>query len=211
MNSYSVEEEAEFRGVHAVLHFTRLNGAIGILATGYVLSREQLPNEKRLEFIGELNATNQVREIDRRWHGYVNMSVSKVNEKFFRYSRNTHPEDSWVVFVFSPQVLSAEGVIFCTTNNVYPSCLRQRGVAGFSALFADRVLGRYQYEHYRDATTPSEMPTDVQAEVLVPERVSVDHLIRIAVENDAALADVDGILGGLDLDIPVVVDASIFR
>ena len=99
---------------------------------------------------------------------------------------------------FKPEILGHPGVVFTTTNNIYPACRRAEGLRGFEQLFADFVLGRHNTRHNR-VDKPANWPTDRQAEVLYPGELSCDYLQRIDVQLEESVDVVCGILGGLDL------------
>lgn len=192
---------ANARGVSEVLHFTTVQGAVGVLAGGAVKSRHRLPTEKYLEHVYRPNAKNRS---DTAWLDYVNLSVSRINDWMFDTSERWHVAEgvSWIVLSFVPDVLAHPGVVFATTNNIYPSCKRAEGVAGFDAIFADLVLGRYSSRHTRTGS-PSNLPTDRQAEVLYPGELSTQYLQRIDVQLEEALYDIEGALGVLGPRVPV--------
>ena len=166
------------REITEVVHFTTVSGAVGILASGAVKSRRRLPEDKYLEHVYRPNARNRSR--DTLWHDYVNLSVSRINDSMFDSSERWHAVDgvSWVVLSFRPHILGDPGVVFATTNNIYPACLRGEGLAGFDAMFADPVWGRYSCRQER-VGLPDNFTTDRQAEVLYPGELVLDHLQRI--------------------------------
>lgn len=197
------------RGIAEVLHFTTIQGAVGIIASGALKSRRRLPKEKYLEHVYRPNAA--IRH-DVAWLDYVNLSISRINDSMFGSSERWHvTEDvSWVVLSFVPEILGHPGVVFTTTNNIYPSCRRGEGLPGFNQLFDDPVFGRYNRRHTR-AGIPEHFTTDRQAEVLYPGEVDVGFLQRIDVQLDEALDDVHGALGGLDHLAPVRHAPEVFR
>ena len=204
-----VETEAKHRGIRQVVHFTTVRGAVGVLWSGFVKSRLRLPKDKHLEFVYRPNAN--VRKDD-AWLDYVNLSIERINDWMFSTSVRWHAAEGnpWVVLSFEPQILAHPGVVFTSTNNIYPTCRRAEGLAGFSAMFADIVLGRYSNRHDRHSKPPA-WPTDRQAEVLYPVELSCRHLQRIDVQTEVALDDVNGALGGLGMDVPVSYAPEVFQ
>ena len=185
----------ERRGVQNVIHFTTMTGAVGVLASGAVKSRARLPGDKYLEYVYKPNATYRK---DTAWLDYVNLSVERINDWMFDASRRWHlnEHNPWVVLSFAPQVLAHPGVVFTTTNNIYPACTRAEGLPGFERMFADTVRGRYCIVHNRSGKLPA-WPTDRQAEVLYPGQLSCDHLQRIDVQTEDAVDSIHGTLSGL--------------
>lgn len=206
----AVAEAAHARGVFQVVHFTTVQGAVGALASGGVLCRRRLPREAYLEHVYSPNARDRSR--DAAWHGYVNLSVTHINDWMFDHSERWHISDgvSWVVLAFSPEILAHPGVVFCTTNSIYPTCSRQEGLVGFEAMFGDEVTGRYGRLHVRE-DLPANVPTDRQAEVLYPDCVDISWLERIDVQSEAALDDVAGAVGVLGTDVPYRHAPEVFQ
>lgn len=197
-------------GVTEVLHFTRVTGAVGILASGAVKSRNQLPADTYLEHIYQPNAIDRSRDVE--WHDYVNLSVSRINTWMFGTSQRWHARDGvpWVVFVFGPTILGDPGVVFTTTNNIYPTCHRWERLAGFTAMFDQVVYGRYASKHTRDGLLPH-YPTDRQAEVLYPGALGLAHLIRIDVEVEETADTIMGTLGALGMEVAVRYAPEVFE
>ena len=178
-----VVEAAEKRGITSIVHFTMISGLVGILASGVVKSRRGLPEDEFLKYVYEPNAAN--RRFDEDWLDYVNLSVTNINPHMFRFSEREHPEDEWVILKFGPQILGDPGVVFSTTNNIYPAAQRCRGLRGFEQMFAQAVPGRYGKITPRAGQSPC-LPTDPQAEVLYPFELPLDYLHTITARHGEA-------------------------
>ena len=204
-----VVDAAVCRGVSQVVHFTTIRGALGVLASGAVKCRERLPKDDYLEHVYKPNAV--VRK-DPRWLDYVNLSIERINEWMFKSSVRWHSEQNnpWVVLSFHPRMLGDPGVVFTTTNNIYPSCRRTEGLNGFRHMFAEETIGRYGAVHNR-ANKPAAWPTDRQAEVLYPGELSCDHLKRIDVQREESLDTIRGILEIVPIDVPVRHAPEVFK
>ncbi len=182
----------EEREIKEILHFTTNKGITGILALQSVLSRKRLPKKEYLEHILKLNCPDRSRDID--WLDYVNLSISSINKRLFDISKDkwhSRMDGWWCVLSFSPEILTHSGVVFCTTNNAYNSVVqRGEGATGLRGLFADRVI-EYESRTFaiRRNSTPSNQPTSSQAEVLYPQKLSLEYLQAIYVkESDDASA-----------------------
>lgn len=173
-----VVEAAEERGITSIVHFTRISGLKGILASEAVKARAYLPEDARLKYVYEENAPDRSR--DSPWHGYVSMSVTHINVRMFESSKGWHPDDQWVILDFDPAPLGDPGVVFATTNNAYAGVIhRCTGLPGFEQMFAERVpWGQYGSVRTRDDRR-RDQPTDPQAEALYPVELSLDHLRRV--------------------------------
>ena len=189
------------RDISQVVHFTTLRGVIGILADGSLKSRKRLQENQYLQFVFRPNV--RIRK-DPQWVDYVSLSIERINDWMFDSSSSWHhsQEHPWALLCFAPEILSHEGVVFATTNNIYPSCKRAEGFEGFSRMFNDRVAGRYCKIHTRDGLKDA-WPTDRQAEVLYPSEVSCSYLQSIVTQEEEVTDTIHGILGGLGKRVPV--------
>ena len=200
-NCTEIVEVAKDRGISDIVHFTTQRGVIGILATNALKSRARLEDDKYLEHVYHPNVP--VRK-DPEWEDYVSLSITRINDWMFDSSNRWHIRDNnpWVVLSFSPEVLGHKGVVFTTTNNIYPSCRRKEGLVGFERLFGEKVRGRFDNIHIRGAKLANH-PTDRQAEVLYPGELSCEYLQRIDVQLETTEEAIHGILAGLMCDVPV--------
>ena len=193
------------RGITSILHFTRARpGLVGILDSSAVKARRHLPEDVRLRHVYEENAVDRSR--DRRWHGYINLSVTSINVWMFEASRRWRAEAEWVILDFNPQILGDPGVVFCTTNNAYSTAHRHAGLQGFDQMFASMVPGYLGRESTRSEREPNQ-PTDQQAEVLYPSALSLDHLESIIVGDDETCDTVEAALANFPHHTPNVAIA----
>ena len=209
-NCLDILKAAECRGITQVVHFTTMSGAVGILASNAVKSRQKLPEDQYLEFVFEPNAKYRK---DSAWLDYVNLSIERINDWMFQVSEKWHASEDnpWVVLSFHPRILAHSGVVFATTNNIYPACRRTEGLAGFNSMFAETVYGRYCTRFKRIGKIETSWTTDRQAEVLYPGELSCEHLQRIDAQHEESLDHIHGILGGLNLDVPVRHAPEVFQ
>lgn len=176
------------RNITSIVHFTRIPGLVGVLAGSAVKARSLLPEDALVKHVYQPNVDSR---LDPRWYDYVNLSVSEINPYMFISSRREHPSDMWVILEFSPNILGDPGVVFCTTNNIYPAVRRSSGLRGFKQMFAPQVQGRYNESHDRSSRR-DDQTTDPQAEVLYPFELPLDHLHTVTAgdehAHDAAVA-----------------------
>lgn len=200
---------AEQRGITQVVHFTTVKGVVGILAAGAIKSRARVSEDQYLEHVYEPNALFRK---DTPWLDYVNLSIERINDWMFQTSAKWHPaeDNPWTMLSFHPRILAHPGVVFTTTNNIYPACERSEGLAGFARMFADTILGHYSKPHDRTSKLAA-WPTDRQAEVLYPGEVSCVNLQRIDVQQERSLETIEGMLGGLGLNIPIRYAPEVFE
>ena len=205
-----VLDAARHRGVQSVVHFTTASGAIGVFASGAVKSRSRLQEDQYLEHVYRPNAPFRK---DRDWLDYVSLSIARINPCMFEYSEHLHVADNnpWVLLSFDPEILSHPGVVFATTNNIYPACRRAEGRAGFERLFAQSVYGRYCKLHERTDDVMSDWPTDRQAEVLYPGEVPCSWLRRVDVQLAETKDTICGARDVLKLDVSVRHTPEVFE
>jgi len=168
------------REIAEVMHFTTNTGLLGMLASGGILSRQRLPEEKYLEHVYQPNA--KVRK-DPAWLDYVNLSVSRINHEFFGKASTWHSDRNvgWCVVALDPVILTHEGVVFATTNNMYTGVRRAPGPEGIEALFAARITRWVGNFVSRGDDLPDHLTTCHQAEVLYPARVPSEYFRGIYV------------------------------
>jgi hypothetical protein len=170
------------RGVEEVLHFTTEKGVLGALQIGNLLSRKRVQGNPDLAFI----FTGVWPRRDPAWLDHVSLSLTKINRSLYLKAAANLPELWWAIFSFRVEILDHPGVVFTTTNNVYEEvCERGEGAVGLRAMFQDHVpWGYYGSVKHRQASRPKSEPTDIQAEVLYPEEISLDYLQRLYVPED---------------------------
>ena len=199
---------AKERRITGIVHFTRIRGFLGILASATVKNRRDLPEDELVRHVYEANADD--RTLDERWHDYVNLSVTTINVRMFRFSQRQHPGDDWVILEFGPEILGDRGVVFCTTNNIYPAARRRQGLRGFEQLFAPTVPGWYGYPMAR-GDRPPHQTTDPQAEVLYPFELPLKHLHTVTVPDDHVYDAVEAALCHFPHEPKIKSDPEAFR
>ncbi|HEX3462580.1 MAG TPA: DarT ssDNA thymidine ADP-ribosyltransferase family protein [Candidatus Elarobacter sp.] len=200
-------------GVEEVVHFTRNCGLLGIAAEGAVLARKHLDRSQYLKHIYRPNAKlrRDVEQLD-----YVNLSIGRVNASLLDIAMNKWYRDEedlfWCVLAFSPEILSHNGVLFVTTNNMYTGAVRAPGAAGLRALYEPAVEQWTGKIVRRRPETERAWPTCRQAEALYPDALSVKYLTKIYLRDEADGDEAHGVLKTFGLNrIPLVIDASMFK
>ncbi len=195
-----IVDAAVKRGVTSIVHFTRSRpGLVGILDSSAVKARRDLPEDARLRHVYEDNAADRSR--DQQWHGYVNLSITGLNKWMFQASKRWYPKAEWVILDFSPEILGDPGVVFCTTNNAYPTAHRHAGIKGFNQMFASMVPGYTGHESTRSRRGLNQT-TDHQAEVLYPSVLSLNHLQSVIVGDESTCDTVEAALASFPHHAP---------
>ena len=193
-----VVDRARERGISEILHFTTSTGLIGILASGELLSRDQLKEADYVHNVTLLNSPNRSR--DAAWTDYANLSVTVVNSHMLGSSVGWHENDDiwWAVLAFDVEILGHDGVQFTTTNNVYPVCKRGEGLDAFEAMFDSLVpWGIYGSTVRRPTDKAANLTTHFQAEVLYPQRLPLEHPRTVYVKEPQHIDEVRAILAGI--------------
>lgn len=193
-----IRAEATRRGIMRLCHFTpsRNLGHIAADKEGVLASCHLKENEKSI-----LNPTD-VRRLD-GYLDHVSCSVQYPNAWYFRTARSREPLFlDWVVLFITPDYLWREGTKFSPRNAATEGGgLVREGYEAFLALFAKSV-GKYARSPYH----PDFLPTDEQAEVLIPDRVRREDILAVAVCDEAQARREDSRLGFLGLKpVPFVI------
>lgn len=209
----TISEYIAERGIEEVLHFTTNSGLTGILRLSAIKCRNLLRNEKLLEHIFKQSCPD--RRLDAAWHGYVNLSITRINSRLFNIaSENWHSglDGWWCVIAISPEIMEHDGVHFTTTNNIYPACQRRTGLAGLKAMYAPSVAAMYGYPVRRFDGQSDAATTCFQAEVLYPKEVPLKYVRRIYFRKDEHADAAFAIMSAVGTDpIECVVDPTKFK
>lgn len=177
---------------------------------GYIaeLARHETPDNDALELevstfgrwarslVGEVNITGGDK-VAAMLRPHLDTFATSRQQEFLvdevQYILGRFPDVEWVILEFGPEILGDRGVVFSTTNNIYPAARRGRSLPGFEQLFAPTVAGRYGHPVNR-GDRPSNQPTDPQAEVLYPFELALEHLHTVTVPDDDTEDAVDAAL-----------------
>ena len=171
------------RGITRLCHFTPsrnlahiANDPRGVLATRHLKADEQTL----------FNPTDIMR-LD-GYPDHVCCSIQYPNAWYFRKARqNETLFRDWVVLLIHRRYLWQAGTKFCPRNAAAAhGRLIGEGVEAFHELFADLVEGVHPY--HRGPNHLDSLPTDEQAEVLVPDRIRRTDVQGVVVRDDAQAA-----------------------
>jgi hypothetical protein len=139
-------------------------------------------------------------------------SIEYPNTYYFATVREQdHLFKDWVVLFIDPSYLWQEGTYFCPCN-ASRSCgsYIKDGLEGFRSLFS---LSSPGIKFNRSAFHLTAAPTDIQAEVLVSEPISLDSILGIVVrtEEQAQRELCRFRLQGISFTIPIYVVPEFFN
>ena len=179
----SIRERANRRGITRLCHFTPSRNLAHIASDprGLLASRHLQDDEAAI-----FNPTDRMRLDGYRDH--VCCSIQYPNAWYFRRAReNERLFPDWVVLLIDARHLWQAGTKFCPRNAAAEhGRLVQQGVTAFDSLFADVVEGFRVYS--RGPRHPDFLPTDEQAEVLIPDQISRRDVRGVVVQDDEQAA-----------------------
>ena len=192
-----IRERANRRGITRLCHFTPSRNLAHIASDprGLLASRH-LQDDETVIF----NPTDKARLDGHPSH--VCCSIQYPNAWYFRRAReNERLFPDWVVLLIDARYLWQAGTKFCPRNAAAGhGRLVQEGVTAFESLFAGVVEGFDVYR--RGPQHPDFLPTDEQAEVLIPDRISRQDVKGVVVRDDDQAAREASRLKLQDLPIP---------
>ena len=200
-----IELLARSRGITRLCHFAPLLNVHHILASGAILCSERIETE----LLSSFNPTDRLRLDGRTTHICASLEYPNVwyLEKLEALADN-YPHHA--IFLINVRVLSAEGVLFSARNAAGGARIHLPGRVGFDRLYEHTVTGNQTWT--RMAGHPSWLPTDMQAEVLVPGSISLDSVTGVVVKSTEVAATFLAQLRAAkaSLGVPLLVSAAMF-
>lgn len=177
----SIKREVERRGITRLCHFTPSRNLLHILTTEQgILATKKLEENERNVF-----TPTDLQRLDRH-EDHICCSIEFPNAWYFEQvkSKDNLFRD-WVVLFINPKYLWFPGTRFCHRNAAsnYGTNIIE-GEEGFKAMFADTVSGAYGKTRCRCPNHLPCSPTDDQAEVLVPDQITISDILAIAVPTE---------------------------
>ena len=175
-----IRTEATRRRITRLCHFTpsRNLGHIAEDPRGILASRHLVKDEKAI-----FNPTDSAR-LD-GFPGHVCCSIQYPNAWYFKTARaQERLFRDWVVLLIDPHYLWHTDTKFCPRNAAAGhGRLVGDGADAFEGLFAKATEGQRTFR--RGPRHPSFLPTDEQAEVLIPDHVERRDVVGIVVRDEA--------------------------
>jgi hypothetical protein len=177
----AIKQSATRRQISRLCHFTPSRNLVHIVTDPRgVLATHHLEEVDRAAF----NPT----DLD-RWDGHKSHVCSSVQYPNAWYFKKARRKDrifiDWVVLLIAPHYLWMTGTKFCPRNaSAGGGRAITEGHAAFEGMFAGRVVGAYGQEFTRESGRLDCLPTDEQAEVLVPDQVVREDILGLVVKNE---------------------------
>jgi hypothetical protein len=203
----AIRARAMARGIKRLCHFTPSRNLVHIATQRQgVLATQHLREDEKTV----LNPTDL-----ERFDGYpdhVCCSIQYPNAWYFRKAEEKERLfRDWVVLLISAHYLWLPGTKFCPRNAAanYGRDVRS-GAEAFESLFAPSVEGAYGTIYRRSGSHPLWLPTDDQAEVLIPDRIRREDILGIAVRDESQAKRETVRLEQLDEPVPPIFIAPLF-
>lgn len=216
-NYIEFQNEIKERGIEYLIHFTPTKNLLSILDNNELMSRAKLENLdiEQFDILDYVQFTDDVRYDDKN---YINLSLSGPNTFLFSKFRQKTKEDftiNWCVIKIDPKHIYDIETLFALTNAASNAAKRQYGISGdldkFRMLFTEQ-LNIKAYNGVRTIarnSIHSKYPTDVQAEILVKDKISSDSILEVCFESEEKLAEAKAAMSFFDTS-KFVVDKNIF-
>ena len=164
-------------GIRRLCHFTRLSSLRDIVHDRCIKPSVEL----RPEQINDSERYDQLRD-------HVCCSIMFPN--VFLLNEYAKDLSDWCVLILRGSLLGQPDVLFCAVNAATKfGELVEPGLAGLESLYRNEVrLGNRHWR--RSPNQPKSVPTDNQAEVLIPGRIPLDAIDEIVVVSDVAQGQV---------------------
>ena len=173
---HSIKTEVSRRGITRLCHFTPSRNLSHIVShpIGLLSSRRLTQDEDTI-----LNPTDTERMDGCKDH--VCCSIQYPNAWYFQKARSHETLfRDWVVLLIKPNYLWMAGTKFCPRNSAAAfGRFINDGAEAFETLFSETVKGQQYFS--RGPHHPDFLPTDEQAEVLIPSHVDKRDLIAVVV------------------------------
>ena len=202
----AIQRSVNKRGISRLCHFTPSRN-LGHIITDQrgLLATQHLQEEERTIF----NPTD-IHRLDGH-PDHICCSIQYPNAWYFRKAREKEllfPD--WVVLLIRPYYLWLPGTKFCPRNAASGGGYAvNEGAEAFETLFATNIEGAYGKIYSREKKAPC-IPTDDQAEVLIPDQVCKEDLMAIVVKDKSQVKREIVRLKILDVSLPPLIIAPDF-
>lgn len=176
----TIKQEVERRGITRLCHFTPSRNLVHILTgTTGILATKKLQKDERSVF-----TPTDLQRLDRH-ENYICCSIEYPNAWYFDKAKSKDELfKDWVILFINPKYLWLPGTRFCSRNAASASGnLVAEGKEAFLSMFDQSVPGAYNKTFTRSNTHLACCPTDNQAEVLIPDTISIGDILSIGVKT----------------------------
>jgi hypothetical protein len=177
-----IQAEAQKRGITRLCHFTPSRNLAQILAgdTGILATKNLQASERAVYTPTDLARLDGLLD-------HICCSIEYPNAWYFEKARSKEVLfKDWVIIFISPKYLWSTDAKFCPRNAAAAGGMYiEAGEVAFNNMFDNTISGAYGKTYSRTAKTLPFCATDEQAEVLIPDTVSLSDILGFAVQNEA--------------------------
>lgn len=168
-----LEDEIKERGITRLCHFTKSKNFLNIINDSkYIYSVQQMSEN--------MKDINDEHRYDHKLD-HISCSIQYPNEYYLQTIKDKDILfKEWVVLLLKPEIILKEQTLFSPVNAatkngklIYPSS------QGLQALFQNEVVSKYRCE--RTLFQPLNVPTDLQAEVLIYQCIESSYIYGLLV------------------------------
>jgi len=209
-NHVEFQEEIKKRGIEFLIHFTPTLNLYGIYEHQKLISRKTIKeaDTEQIDIIDYVKFPDSLRFDD---DSYINLSISCPNTFLFSKFREKTKDDyliKWSILKIQPKLIYADKTKFAVTNAASKAA-NNIGISTdlnkFKMMFATNIPVPYGTRN----NIQSKFPTNVQAEVLVKDFISLENVIEVCFESENELAEAKASLFEFDTS-NFIVDKEIF-
>lgn len=209
-NYIEFQNEIKNREIKYLIHFTPTINLYGIYEHKKMICRKNIKSAdtEQIDIIDYVKFPDSLRFDD---DSYINLSISSPNTFLFSKFREKTKDDyliKWCVLKIKPELIYESETKFAVTNAA-SNAAKTVGISSdfekFKMIFANNIPIPYGTRN----NIQSKYPTNVQAEVLVKNSISIDNIVQVCFESDEELKDAQASLFEFDTS-NFVVDKEIF-
>lgn len=214
---WELKKEVNIRRIDHLIHFTPTINLYSILENGELMSRAKLEclDIEQFDILDYVQFTDDIRYDDKN---YINLSLSGPNTFLFsKFKEKTQndPTITWCILKIEKKFIFYHDTLFAVTNAASNAAKNQFGISGglekFRMLFKEQ-LNINTFNGVRTLTRNGihpKYPTDVQAEILVKDKIPSDSIITVCFESEEKMAEAKAAMSSFDTS-NFVVDKEIF-
>jgi hypothetical protein len=211
------KNEIKKRQIEFLIHFTPTINLLSILENNALMSRAKLEDLdiEQFDILDYVQFTDDVRYDDMN---YINLSASGPNTFLFSKFREKTKDNliiNWCILKIDPKHIYDNKTLFAVTNAASNAAKRQYGISGdidkFKMLFEEQLnINTYNgVRKIRRNSVHSKYTTDVQAEILVKDKISSNSILAVCFESKEKMAEAKEAMSSFDTN-NFVVDKEIF-
>lgn len=174
----NIREVCNHRGIISVYHFTAIRNLKGIMKIG-ITSNSEIKQSGISHLVTDASRNDGILD-GTCW------SISHPNSYYFKRVQERFPEEKWCLLEVPSQILWTKDCVFNQTNaankNQSSKTILERSSAeAFESLFDSIILGKGNVMRIRKDNELKFNPTDIQAEVIIRDKVEPEMIKKIHV------------------------------